>query len=158
MQCCAICVMDNRSTIVGSMPSVNQSNTLEKNQQVPCMAWIYRLALLVLVWLGEDDGTARIGLKLVQGLAMVSERPGFANNSTATMSLGLAMRGQPEQSTAPCARPTFPSALVWVTPDLEEVALAREPIFCCGRYQLPWDKFRAGMESISNSQSGNLLF
>ena len=137
---------------------LNQSNTPEKNQQVPCMARIYRLALQVLVWLGEDDGTAQIGIKLVQGLAMASEHPGFANNSAATMGLGLAMRGylgnqQPLALDRLFHRPWFGRR--WI---LQEVALAREPIVCCGRYQLPWDKFRAGMEVISNTQSGNLLF
>lgn len=121
------------------------------------MEWIYRLALQVLVWLGEDDGTARIGIKLVEGLAIVSEQPDFANDSGTTEAIGLALR-EPLGNQQPHAldrlfhRPWFGRR--WI---LQEVALAREPIVCCGRYQLPWDKFRAGMEVISNIQSGTLF-
>ena len=35
----------------------------------PILGRLYRLALQVLIWLGEDDGTVRIGIKLVEGLA-----------------------------------------------------------------------------------------
>lgn len=136
---------------------LNQSNMPEKNQQVRRMEWIYRLALQVLVWLGEDDGTTRIGMKLVEGLAIVSERPDFANDSENTEGIGLALREllgnqQPHALDRLFQRPWFGRR--WI---LQEVALAREPIVCCGRYQLPWNKFRAGMEVISKTQSGPLF-
>jgi hypothetical protein len=136
---------------------LNQNNMPEKNQQVPRMSWIYRLALQVPIWLGEDDGTAWLGMKLVEALPMIGERPELANHPNSTSILGLALRQhlgdqQPHALDRLFHRPWFGRR--WI---LQEVALALQPIVCCGKYQLPWDKFRAGMEVISDAQSRGLL-
>ena len=72
---------------------LNQSNMPEKNQQIPQMAWIYRLALRVLIWLGEDDETAQTGIKLVQEFAKASGPSGLTKIPQLNMSISWALVG-----------------------------------------------------------------
>jgi len=107
---------------------INQSNDMERNQQVALMGKIYSSAAIVLIWLGPERDFSSMVLDTID-----TGRLEVRNIESFMVALELLLR-----------RDWF--GRVWVA---QELALAsREPLIMCGTRCLGWSRFSAAVRLV----------
>ncbi|MCJ1354564.1 MAG: hypothetical protein MMC33_004553 [Icmadophila ericetorum] len=138
---------DNHQTVIlwADAICIDQENISERNAQVKVMAFIYKYAHQVLVWLGEASDTSKEAFETLEALEAKSvdvETTGKTPNLR--FSVLHPHQGLPSQTQALrelLARPWFKR--MWV---VQEVAAGTDVTICCGRERINCTKFyRAAM-------------
>lgn len=106
---------------------INQDNDVEKSQQVPRMETTYSNAKKVLVWLGDETQTSSMAIdfmhRIVNGNSNVDDL--VKDNARQWTAVDSLIR-----------MPWFTRR--WI---VQEIALARDAVVCCGPHEIPWVDF-----------------
>ncbi|TVY92029.1 Heterokaryon incompatibility protein 6,OR allele [Lachnellula willkommii] len=128
---------------------IDQSNPKERSAQVRRMGDIYRTAVCVLVWLGEDQ--------IVKNSEVCVRQFGWPEQigSMADRIDDLVLRventgGEPAQTHAQTLAPRGPLEMYLANRVciIQEVALAREITIHCGQFSWSWTSFHRVCESV----------
>ena len=115
-----------------------QDRIKERNQQVQLMGQIFKRAVKVIVWLGEDYDDSRAGMQLAKQLLSIARyQPVSGLSSTELESHGLPKRGHRRWNalSAILRRPWF-----WRTWVVQEVVLNPNVELVLGASMLTWDE------------------
>ncbi|KAH6708970.1 heterokaryon incompatibility protein-domain-containing protein [Leptodontidium sp. MPI-SDFR-AT-0119] len=113
--------------------SINQSDSREKNAQIPLMKDIYRSAQEVIVWLGEEDPVLTRDV-----MDMLESRVQFDESSDAVLVSEMdpiTVQQWNNFGTDLMKRPWW--RRMWV---IQEIVVAREASVMCGSYTVSWKK------------------
>lgn len=141
--------MDNnadRRTIWADAICIDQSNLLERSQQVQLMGQIYRNAQRVVVWLGDADAKAceRFDFAVLMLRDDTTMKPGLLADDIGARVIEL------------LSLPWF--TRTWV---VQEVALAKDAILYYGKTEITWDRLIAICTKlqavVTMTSQGNLL-
>ncbi|WYZ35468.1 hypothetical protein EsH8_X_000115 [Colletotrichum jinshuiense] len=140
---------------------INQSDIIERNEQVPRMVHIYPLAQRVISWLGPEESDSQNG----NGHAM--RTLGFLGSQTLTTvdNLIIAVPGATEgrhwddRTVLPYDGDTWAGIAQLLNRDyfrrlwvIQEIQLAKEVILCCGNSSVSWDRFCNAVNFLYTSQ------
>lgn len=137
---------------------INQKDDADKTRQIPRMAQIYSGASCVLVWLGNDPGSAKSLHQLsrfAKRLHMHSIRETGSHNTTARESedgLGILFGEASQVLQSILELPWF--SRLWV---IQEVALNPDVVMYCGSARLTWSSFFQAVRSIKTQASWSVL-
>lgn len=139
---------------------INQHDEAEKNQQVSQMDKIFETAAMTILWIGpasEDSDFAFESLRIIGDAAIPDHVQSWSevsfDKTSSDPSVQAVQRALDEMIalirldnsarlaaiTSLYQRPWF--RRVWV---IQEAALSRSPVVCCGREWIPWDVFYRG--------------
>ena len=109
---------------------INQEDLAERSSQVPLMAEIYTNAKQVIVWLGEADSNTQNAFDCIPNLVKA-----FSANTKDYFPAVFPFINSPSWNALKTVfeRPYF--RRVWI---VQEVALARDALICCGRWSTTW--------------------
>ncbi|KAK4464742.1 heterokaryon incompatibility protein-domain-containing protein [Cladorrhinum samala] len=123
---------------------INQENKDEQGHQVQLMPDIYSRARRVLIYLGEPLDDEHEGLKRLDNVRATAGR--FPTEEDDRNS-GTRVRESISRAMLSLFRRRYFSR-VWI---LQEVALAREGVVVCGRYEASWEHLRDNATSMASS-------
>ncbi|KAK3678917.1 hypothetical protein LTR78_001370 [Recurvomyces mirabilis] len=126
---------------------VNQANLAEKNDQVPRMDSIYRLASQTLVWLGEGDHTISLALSLVLKIVELQLQQPEQSSLGMGMALQQVLRVRSDVFEKLLQLPWFHRR--WI---LQEISLAQECHMLYGETAYSWTVVRKGFELLQQAQ------
>ena len=122
---------------------INQTNAVERSQQVQIMRNIYEGAEKVLIWLGDSTRNSQRAIRLAENIAETT------NNGYNPATLSPILRSGRSASLiedgvlplkALLRRPWF--RRVWV---VQEVAVAKRVVLLCGQDEISWDSLVAAL-------------
>ncbi|KAK5633177.1 hypothetical protein RRF57_008891 [Xylaria bambusicola] len=135
---------------------INQSDPIEKSNQVPLMGDIYSLSLRVVIWIGEHDALTEYAFR---GLTFMASRFNTGEKFNYydwkyVQRTGRIMSRNPVNLDAVVSGAAF-SALfsrpwfrrLWV---IQEVVLPPQAVVVCGKFQIDWDSI-AKAQGISKT-------
>ena len=114
---------------------INQQDNVERSQQVSLMRDIYEGADHVVVWLGKDDGNAKMAFERVQDAAEVTDRvwkPGVFGVLRRT-------RGPEEEAALDNLLKRGWFQRIWV---IQELVCAGKATIMCGNQSMEWVRFQ----------------
>jgi hypothetical protein len=130
---------------------VNQEDIDEKSVQVPRMDSVYRLAVTVLVWLGEGDTAVADALALLARFILLKESRGYSA-STGGTALMHVIQSQGNIFETLLHHPWFSRR--WI---LQEVSVAQNCYLVYRGDAWSWVEFRQGIEFLSQAQKGSIF-
>lgn len=116
---------------------INQSDDDEKTHQVKMMRDIYNHAELVLIWLGEEEPTDKLGFEMMHRMYKILGEPSISQGNQTDYidfkALKIPHINDPSWDAAKMilARTWFNR--IWV---LQELLVARKAVFLCGRLEM----------------------
>lgn len=111
---------------------INQTDVLERNEQVAMMGDIYAAATSVLIWMGDADDTSNVAFDLMPGIVNKTVDPS-AHSEPGNFYFGLS------------GRPWFNR--VWT---MQELAMAtNDPVVICGSKSVSWSTFVGAWQVIA---------
>ncbi|KAK8103505.1 uncharacterized protein PG998_010538 [Apiospora kogelbergensis] len=113
---------------------INQDNPSERNHQVQMMSRIYTRARMVCIWLGEHTEESKTAIKFIQKEVME-----LRNIETLCTEKRYAHKWQALQM----LMQTEWFSRRWV---VQEIALAKQAVVCCGADMIPWKDFAIAVE------------
>ncbi|KAK7219774.1 hypothetical protein V2G26_007777 [Clonostachys chloroleuca] len=139
---------DTARTLWADAICINQSSICEKNIQVPRMADIFRSAVRVVIWLGQESDNSTLALSTLDYLATqveinkanwVRPSPGCVRQDWFDSLTDMPYDDSTWQAIADLAnRPYF--SRLWV---VQEIHLSNHnAVVQCGTYQMTWKRFR----------------
>ncbi|KAL2061240.1 hypothetical protein VTL71DRAFT_7513 [Oculimacula yallundae] len=124
--------------------SINQANVHERNSQVKKMGMIYRLAKIVIVWLGEEGDNSSAAFDFLRQVTVTAE----TNRSVAD-----------HLAVSPRSAIAWPALIklsyreywhrVWI---IQEILCSTEAVLCCGNDSIPLSKFTELRQICSSSK------
>lgn len=146
---------------------IDQETRSERNQQVAIMGDVYRHAQTVLIWLGEEAEDSKVYFQYLEDLRKCYSSARADYYSEPEVMRGNKrrrwdpMRPKPTHRPLPerpafdarvesafrrlCRRPWF--LRTWV---IQELALSKNALVCCGPYAVTWNEFHAA-DRVSSS-------
>lgn len=131
---------------------INQASIPERNQQVSIMSSIYQDAKRVLCWIGEADEHTEQALTKIRQLENSRSLYGLPEVD-ANMWFQIPMLDAPEVEARSLVKNAEDHHVLsvysrrwfsrlWV---VQEVALSKEAVLCCGVYEMAWKVFATGL-------------
>lgn len=123
---------------------IDQGNAAERNHQVKIMGSIYSNANTVLIWLGSASAAESAGLRILIGPKARLEKR-LSELDEAVRKAREAEQNQARAAVGALCKRDYWSR-IWV---VQEVALAKNKIICCGGLQMPWHAFQEALRYIN---------
>ena len=135
---------------------INQSDDIEKGQQVTLMGEIYKKASAVLVWLGLASPETSKALEFLSNLSARSEDFGIEGDGAPRMWLTLPEVTSSRSDTDELLKDAISShvgillnrswfARLWI---VQESVLAKKLVIHCGKDKMDWKDFDVSMETL----------
>jgi hypothetical protein len=148
-------VSENEQTFWIDAVCINQNNLAERSSQVQIMKEIYSAAIFVLVWLGLKDENSERAFDLIYECYTVAQTalavPDI-NQQRTNISAWISSQTSPLFETCSWLavadllnRPWWSRA--WI---VQEIVMAKNALFKCGDFVLPWDYFLLVSTAIIN--------
>jgi hypothetical protein len=124
---------------------INQQDNEEKDHQVQHMGEIYRNAKLVVVWLGPSKDNSNLAMQSIPALSRTMRTIPFEIPNTELHSYDLPRERNPIWLALGYLFQREWFRRLWT---FQEVALAKEILFVCGRKTVEWDPFASAAEEL----------
>lgn len=150
--------LKNSIVIWADAVCINQSDNAEKSHQVSIMARIYREAMRVIVYLGDEASESQTGFHLIHVLSDFCECQDSSQSTQTIRPKDFQSHGLPdvedknwEAIRAILRRPWF--RRVWI---IQELLLGRDVTISCGDSAMPWKIFSEAIVKWNKHNTGTM--
>jgi len=119
---------------------INQSNTRERESQVSIMGLVYQRAKIVYAWLGEEADNSAVAMGLLQILQNIL----FGDSPDQIQLLRAEIFLAGWRALIPLLRRPYWTR-AWI---VQEILLAENVMFCCGRHKVAWPTIAALVSQV----------